>query len=114
MCEGPLSQHGHHTPGKSEGRLSTLSRPPERVPSVRFDPLAHALNDEGASGRVVEPAWQDLLVFRRVVPALERSFVGEFQDDDAFGLRLAFDQFGRAGPRQETAAILLDRRAGAG
>ena len=73
--------------------------------------VSYALDDKGARGRIIEAARQDFLVFGGIVPALERSRVGEFQDDDAFGLRPAFDQFGRAGPRQETAAILLDRRA---
>src|ERR1700732_840156 len=68
--------------------------------------LAHALNDEGASGRVVEPHGQDFLVFGRIVPALDRLLVGEFEDDDAFRLRSAFDQFGRAAPWHVPAAIL--------
>src|SRR5262249_22132185 len=73
--------------------------------------LPHALDDEGACGRVVEPARQDLLVFGRIVPALECGTVGEFQDNDAFGLWPAFDKFGGAGPGEEAAAILLDRGA---
>jgi hypothetical protein len=51
--------------------------------------LAHALDDEGAARQVVEPHGQDILVFRRIVPALNRRLVGEFEDDDAFGLRSA-------------------------
>jgi hypothetical protein len=80
-----------------------------RVSNVRFSPLVYALDDEGASGRVVEAHAQDFLVFRRIVPALHRRNVGEFEDDDAFGLRSAFDQFGRAAPCQVAAAILRDR-----
>src|SRR5689334_17712170 len=56
--------------------------------------LACALDDEGAGGRVIETAGQDFLVFGGIVPAPERRLVGEFDDDDAFGLRPAFDQFG--------------------
>src|SRR5215472_9622051 len=73
--------------------------------------LADALDDEGACGRVVEPAGQDFLVLGRVVPAPERCRVGEFQDDDPFWLWPAFDQFGRAGAGEEATAILLDRGA---
>src|SRR5215469_4767752 len=73
--------------------------------------LTHALDDEGACGRVVEPGGQDFLVFGGMVPALERSSVGEFQDNDAFGLRPALDQFGRAGQNEVAAAILFDRGA---
>jgi hypothetical protein len=76
--------------------------------------LAHALDDEGASGRVVEPHGQDFLVSRRIVPALDRLLVGEFEDDDPFRLRSAFDQFGRAAPCQEAAAILFERGADSG
>ena len=47
--------------------------------------------------RVVEPARQDFLVFGRVVPALDRRFVGEVEDNNPFRLRSAFDQLGRAG-----------------
>jgi hypothetical protein len=65
---------------------------------VKLSPLAHALDDERAAGRVVESHGQDFLVFRRIVPALDRRDIGEFEDDDAFGLRSAFDQFGRAAP----------------
>ena len=81
------------------------------VHRIRFDPLADALDNEGACGRVVEPAGQDLLVFRRIVPALERRRVAEFQDGDALRLGPALDQFGGAGPYEEAAAILLDRGA---
>ena len=69
--------------------------------AVRFDPLADALDDEGACGRVVEPGGEDFLVFGGIVPPLDRSFVGEFKDDDAFGLRPALDQFGGSGPGEE-------------
>ena len=58
------------------------------------DRLACAFDDEGAAGRVVEPARQDFLVFRRVVPALHRGPVGDFEGDNPFQLRSAFDQFG--------------------
>src|SRR5438046_937449 len=68
--------------------------------------LAYALDDKGPAGRVVEPAGQDFLVFRGIVPAPERRFVGEFDENDAFGLRSALDQFGGAAPCQEAAAIL--------
>jgi hypothetical protein len=71
--------------------------------NVRFSPLAYALDDEGASGRVVDPARQDLLVFGQTVPAFDRLFVGEFEDDDPFRLRFAFDQIGRAAPCLEYA-----------
>jgi hypothetical protein len=71
--------------------------------------LAHALDDEGAAGRIVEPHGQDFLVFGRIVPALHRRSVGEFEDDDPFRLRSAFDQCGRAAAGQEAAAILLQR-----
>src|SRR6516162_6446095 len=73
--------------------------------------LAHALDNEGTAGRIVEASGQDFLVFGGIVPALERRFVSEFKNDDAFGLRPAFDQFGGSCPRQEAAAILLDRGA---
>jgi hypothetical protein len=43
------------------------------------------------------------LVFGRIVPALDRLFVGEFEDGDPFRLRSAFDQFGRAAPCLEYA-----------
>jgi hypothetical protein len=55
--------------------------------------LTPALDDEGAAGRIVEPARQDFLVFRGIVPALERRRIGEFEDDDPLGFRPAFDQF---------------------
>ena len=87
-----------------------------KAPSLQR--LAYALDDEGAAGRVVEPHGQDFLVFRRIVPALDRRGVGEFEDDDAFRLRSALDQFGRAAPGQVAAAILRnrggDRRLGQG
>ena len=79
------------------------------VIELRVSPLADALNNKGAARRVVDPAGQDFLVFGGIVPALERRFVREFEDDDAFGLGSAFDQFGCAGAGQEAAAILRDR-----
>ena len=83
--------------------------------AYRVSLLAYALDDEGATGRVGEPHRQDFLVFRRIVPALHRFRVGEFEDDDPFRVRSAFDQFSGATAGQEAAAILrkrgVDRRA---
>jgi hypothetical protein len=71
--------------------------------------LTRAFHNEGAAGGVVEPHGEDFLVFGRIVPALYRRRVGEFEDDDPFRLRSAFDQFGRAAPCQIASAILRDR-----
>jgi hypothetical protein len=72
-----------------------LTRPPScsrtGAPCLDALGLAHAFDDDGAAGRVVEPAWQDLLVFGRVVPALERRRVGEFEHDDPCRLRPALE-----------------------
>jgi hypothetical protein len=95
---------------RGEVRFPIPTRPRRRWQALDFI-LAYALNDDGASGRVVEPAGEDFLIFRRVVPALARRCVGEFEDDDAFGLRSALDQFGCTGAGQEATAILLDRGA---
>ena len=46
------------------------------------------------------------LVLGRVVPALDRCPVGEFENHDAFRFRTAFEQVGRATTRQEPSAIL--------
>jgi hypothetical protein len=73
------------------------------------DELAHALDDEGAAGRIVEAHRQYLLVLRRIVPALHRCGVGEFEDDHPFRLRSALDQFGSAAAGPVAAAILRDR-----
>src|SRR6266478_125742 len=70
--------------------------------------LAHAFDDEGTAGRVGEPGRQYFLVFRRIVPALHRRDVGEFEDDHPFRLRSAFGQFGSTAPGQVAAAILCD------
>jgi hypothetical protein len=71
--------------------------------------LAYAFDNEGAAGRVVEPARQYFLIFGRIVPALHRRRVREFEDDDPFGRRSAFDEFGGAAAGQEAAAILRNR-----
>src|SRR5260370_9681477 len=71
--------------------------------------LAHAFDDEGTAGRIGEPDRQYFLVFRRMVPALHRRGVGEFENDDSLRLQSALDQFGGAASRQVAAAILCDR-----
>jgi hypothetical protein len=43
--------------------------------------------------------------------SLHRGRVGEFEDDDPFQLQSAFDQFDRAAPDQEAAAMLRNRSA---
>src|SRR5262249_12702260 len=73
--------------------------------------LTCALDGKGAGSRIVEPARQDFLVFRRIVPALEPRGVGEFDDDNTFRLRPTFDQFGLAAADQKATPILLDSRA---
>jgi hypothetical protein len=85
------------------------SRSGRHLSRIRRARLAYALDDECASGRVVEPHGQDFLIFWRIVPALDRRGVREFKDDNAFGLRSAFDQFSRAAPAEEAAALLFKR-----
>src|SRR4051812_45587270 len=75
---------------------------------------SEALDDEGAGFRIVQPPGQDLLVLRRVVPALHRGGVGEFKDDDALRFRAALDEPDGAAARQKPAAILRNRRGHGG
>jgi hypothetical protein len=70
--------------------------------------LVYTLENEEAAGRVVQPARQNLLVFRSIVPALQGGGVREFDDDNRLGLRSTFNQLGGATPNEEASAILGD------
>jgi hypothetical protein len=49
-----------------------------------------------------------------MVPALDFGGVGEFEDDDPFRLRSAFEQLGGSTPGQVAAAVLRDRGGDSG
>src|SRR5712691_3532625 len=109
----PTSRHARAWPGLARGihenRSATIAWMAGTSPAMTPLGGAFALgafDDEGAAGAVGEAARQDLLELGRVVPALHRGSVGEFEDDDGFRLRAALDQLGGAAPGQEAAAIL--------
>src|SRR5207237_9737965 len=66
---------------------------------------SRALDDKDAEARILEPARQDLLVLRRVVPTLDRGGIGEFENDDALCFGLALDELGGAAPPDDAAAL---------
>src|SRR5690348_11157140 len=85
-------------------RVRPVGRP--GMTNVNGNPSTRALDDEGAGLRIGQPVRQNLLVFGRIVPALQSGAVCEFEDDDALWRGAALDQLGGAAAAQELAAIL--------